>query len=378
LHLFLLLDKLCSMKKKLRVGILFGGQSAEHEISLLSAKSVYDAIDKKKYDVCLIGIDKKGQWHLGNETNFLSHPDDPKKVALNLLTKEATLLPYAADKQLVHTDSVENGEHLDVLFPLLHGPNGEDGTVQGLLKLAHIPFVGADVIGSAIAMDKDVTKRLLRDANIPTAKFIALKKIDQDSISFKKIVKSLGLPFFVKPANLGSSVAVSKVKNEEQFKKAVQDAFSYDNKILIEEYIQGKELWCSVLGNEKPIASLIGEIVPEHEFFDYAAKYYDDSDTLYHFPVPFPQPLLQQMQDLAIKTVQTLCCEGMARVDFFLDEKNNIFINEINTIPGFRETSLYPKLWKASGISYIELIDRLIMLAVERHTRDSQLKTTYA
>jgi len=366
------------MKKKLCVGILFGGQSAEHEISLLSAKSVYDAIDKEKYDVCLIGIDKKGQWHLGNASKFLSNPEDPKKVALNLLSDETTLLPYAAEKQLVTIASSKNNEHLDVIFPILHGPYGEDGTVQGLLKLSHIPFVGADVLGSAVAMDKDVTKRLLRDAHIPIAKFVTMKKNSQDDISFKEIVKTLGLPFFVKPANLGSSVAVSKVKNEEQFKKAIQEAFSYDNKILIEEYIQGKELWCSVLGNEKPIASLIGEIVPEHEFFDYAAKYYNDSDTRYHFPVPFPHPLLKKMQDLAIKTVQTLCCEGMARVDFFLDEKKNIFINEINTIPGFRETSLYPKLWKASGIPYTELIDRLITLAIQRHTRDAQLKNTYA
>ncbi|MBI4084812.1 MAG: D-alanine--D-alanine ligase, partial [Candidatus Levybacteria bacterium] len=300
---------------------------------------------------------------------------------------------------------------VDVVFPVLHGTYGEDGTIQGLLKLANIPFVGASVLGSAVGMDKDVMKRLLRDAGLPVARFIVVKRSDviarseapyhlvqgeatkqsqrdrhgrlgrprdDKGISFNEIVKQLGLPFFVKPANAGSSVGVSKVHNEKEFASAVNTAFSYDSKMLVEEFIKGREIECSVLGNENATASLPGEIIPTHEFYDYDAKYIDEKGAALQIPATLQQKKVKEVQALAVKAFQTLCCEGMARVDFFLNKNGKFFVNEINTIPGFTKISMYPKLWEASGVPYSELIDRLIQLAIERHKREQKLKTSYA
>ncbi len=406
------------MRKK-RIGILFGGRSAEHEVALQSAKSIIDAIDKKKYDIVLIGIDKKGKWHLSKQTHFLLNANNPRLIALNKSQTSVTLVPWQT-QQLTNLTN-ETTKPIDVIFPVLHGTYGEDGTVQGLLKLANIPFVGASVLGSAVGMDKDVAKRLLRDAGLPIAKFLVLKRnnvilaseapyrlvqgearpespishpresedqilnqampadrqVEDDKYSFDDIVKKLSLPFFAKPANAGSSIGVSKVKSESDFEKAVDDAFSYDNKILLEEFIYCREIECSVLGNENPIASLPGEIIPTHEFYDYDAKYIDENGAALQIPATLPQKKVKEVQALAVKTFQTLCCEGMGRVDFFLDKKNRFFVNEINTIPGFTKISMYPKLWEASGIPYPKLIDRLIRLAIERHERDQKLKTSY-
>ena len=361
--------------RKIRVGILFGGRSAEHEVSLQSAKNIVEAIDKKKYDVVLIGIDKKGRWHLGNSSHFLLNDSSPKHIKLNATNNNLTLLPYQSNKQLVSVDD-NSMETIDIVFPILHGTYGEDGTIQGLLKLADIPFVGASVLGSAIGMDKDVMKRLLRDAGLPISKFIVVKQNDKPS--FGEIKKQLGLPFFVKPANMGSSVGVSKVKSEKDFMNGLSLAFSYDTKILLEKYIDGREIECSVLGNEDPIASLPGEIIPKHEFYSYEAKYIDENGAALQIPAILPQKKIKEVQSLAVKAFQTLCCEGMARVDFFLDKKNKFFVNEINTIPGFTKISMYPKLWEKSGIPYPMLIDRLIRLAIERHKRDQKLKTSLA
>lgn len=346
------------MIKKIRVGIVFGGRSTEHEVSLQSAKNVIEALDKSKLEPVLIKIDKSGEWDW------------------NLLKKEK----------------------IDVVFPILHGSYGEDGTMQGLLKLFNIPFVGCSVLGSAIGMDKDVMKRLLRDAGIPITKFIVCHsgdppaggdsriRQDKDSgrapaslarMTFREAKKQLGLPMFVKPANAGSSVGVSKVKNEQQFKQAVKEAFKYDNKILIEEEIKGREIEVSVLGNKNPEASLPGEVIPTKDFYSYNAKYIDEDGAILEIPAKLTKSQIKRVQQVAIAAYRTLCCEGMARVDMFLTNNGKVLINEINTIPGFTKISMYPKLWEVSGLIYQDLITKLIELAIERHKREQKLKTSY-
>ncbi|MDP3940916.1 MAG: D-alanine--D-alanine ligase [bacterium] len=361
-------------KRKLRIGILFGGQSAEHEVSLQSAKNVIEALDKEKYEPVLIGIDKAGRWHLQERSSFLLNANNPKLIALNTSSQNVSLTPWRSDKNLQAVGEKDSAS-IDVVFPVLHGTYGEDGTVQGLLKLAHVPFVGASVIGSVLGMDKDVMKRLLVASGIPTADFLVYHISQKKGINYSNTVKKLGVPFFVKPANLGSSVGVTKVHSQGEFEKAVTDAFSYDTKILIEEYIEGRELECAVLGNEEPKASLAGEIVPTHEFYSYDAKYIDENGAKLLIPAKLPEKTLKTLQELAVKAFQVLCCEGMARVDFFLSKNGKLFVNEINTIPGFTKISMYPKLWEASGIGYTELIDRLIQLAIERFEKERKLKT---
>jgi D-alanine-D-alanine ligase len=362
--------------RKINVGILFGGKSAEHEVSLQSAKNVLDAIDKEKYDVTLIGIDKTGRWYLNDQSQFLLNSHDPKFIALEKTDKDVVLLPGDEGQRLLCISDHKASSKIDVVFPILHGPYGEDGTVQGLLKLANIPFVGPGVLGSAVGMDKDVTKRLLRDAGIPIAKFMVAYKWDQ-GLNFHEVVQNLGLPLFVKPANAGSSVGVSKVKNEEQFNKALDEAFAFDTKILIEECIVGREVECAVLGNEQPIASSVGEVIAQQDFYSYEAKYIDENGALLEIPAKLSPEAVSLIQEQAIKAFKVLCCEGLARVDFFLTKDNIAVINEINTIPGFTKISMYPKLWEISGISYKELIDKLIQLALARHAREQQLKTSY-
>ncbi|MBU4331944.1 D-alanine--D-alanine ligase [Patescibacteria group bacterium] len=365
------------MSKKLRVAILFGGKSAEHEVSLQSAKNVIEAIDKNKYEVVLIGIDKDGRWHLNQPSRFLLNADDPNLIALNKSDQSVAFLPGTTGEMTDLTQGHELGK-IDVVFPVLHGTFGEDGTVQGLLKLAEIPFVGASVLGSSVGMDKDVTKRLLRDAGIPIAKFLAFGQESRASIDFKKVKKELGAPLFVKPCNMGSSVGINKVSDEDGFKQAIEDAFKYDNKILIEEYIKGREIECSVLGNENPVASLPGEVIPHHEFYSYEAKYIDENGATLGAPAKLPGDIIQRVQGLAVETFKTLCCEGLARVDFFLKSDGEVVVNELNTLPGFTKISMYPKLWEASGISCTELIDRLIQLAIERFEKEKILKTTFS
>lgn len=362
-------------KKKINIGILFGGKSAEHEVSLQSAKNVFDAIDKKKYNPILIGIDKSGKWLLNNESKFLLNADDPKLIKLNQASDSVVLTPQGAGEISNLTDHSQNLK-IDVVFPILHGPFGEDGTVQGLLKLANLPFVGASVLGSAVGMDKDIMKRLLRDAGIPIGKFIVLKS--HESIpDFQKIKDELGLPFFVKPANMGSSVGVSKIHDETEYENSISKSFDFDTKIILEEYIKGREVECSVLGNDKPVASIPGEVISNHEFYSYDTKYIDEHGAVLEIPAKISDQIAKQIQELAIKTFQTLSCEGLGRVDFFLKDNNEIIVNEINTIPGFTKISMYPKLWEASGITYTELIDRLIQLAIERFNKEQKLKTNY-
>ncbi len=318
-------------KKKLKIGVLFGGKSAEHEVSIMSAKNVIKALDKKKYQVIPIKINKNGKF------NF----SIVKKV--------------------------------NVVFPVLHGPFGEDGSIQGLLKLSEVPYVGAGILGSAVSMDKDVMKRLFREAKIPIAKFITFHS--GENISFQKIKKGLGLPVFVKPANMGSSVGISKVQRENEFKKALKKAFKFDTKIIIEEFIDGREVECSVLGNDKPIASFPGEIITNQEFYSYDAKYIDKG-SIVDIPAKLPKKTKKKIQELAIKVFKVLNCEGMGRVDFFVKKNGEVVVNELNTIPGFTNISMYPKCWVASGLLVSKLLDKLIDLAIERFKRESKLKTT--
>ncbi len=319
-------------KNKLKIGVLFGGKSAEHEVSLASAKNIINALDKTKYEISKIKIPKDGKFNFSSIQKF------------------------------------------DVIFPVLHGPFGEDGSMQGLLKLSGVPFVGAGVLGSAIGMDKDVMKRLLKDAGIPIGKFITLKK--EDAVNFTKIKKELGLPMFIKPANMGSSVGVSKAKDEKELKKAVNLAFQYDHKIIIEEFIDAREIECAVLGNEHPMASVLGEIIANQEFYSYDAKYIDDGYVI-EIPAKIDKKTVKKIQELAIKVFKILECEGLARVDFFLKKNGGVLVNEINTIPGFTNISMYPKLWEASGLPQTKLLDRLIDLAIERFNKENQLKSSF-
>jgi D-alanine-D-alanine ligase len=357
---------------KLNVAILFGGKSAEHEVSLQSAKNVIEAIDKTKYKPILIGIDKTGQWLLNDNSQFLLNSENPKLIKLNSSSDEIALIPQSSG-EIINLSRPEAKQKIDVVFPILHGPFGEDGTVQGLLKLANVPFVGAGILGSAVGMDKDVMKRLLRDAGVPIAMFMAFKS--GDKIDFEAVVKTLGLPCFVKPANLGSSVGISKVKQLDEFAEAVTEAFKYDTKIIIERNINGREIECAVLGNDDPVASVPGEVIVNAEFYSYEAKYIDENGAILEIPAKLPGQTIKAIQALAIKTFKVLECEGLGRVDCFLKDDGQVIINEINTIPGFTAISMYPKLWEASGISYTELIDRLIQLAIERFDKEQKLIT---
>jgi len=359
--------------KKLRVGILFGGKSAEHEVSLQSAKNIADAIDKTKYEVSLIAIDKAGKWLLPNQAEFLLNASDPKKIALNTTGNDSVALVPQSSGEVTSLSNTQTLPKVDVVFPILHGPFGEDGTVQGLLKLAGVPFVGAGVLGSAVGMDKDVMKRLLRDSGVPIAKFVVLHQ--EESVDFAAISSELGLPLFIKPANLGSSVGVSKAKNKQEFDVAVAEAFEFDTKIIIEEFIEGRELECGVLGNQNPEASVVGEIVPHHEFYSYEAKYLDEDGAALVVPADIPKEAAEQLRALAVLVFKVLSCEGLARVDFFYTKEGKVFVNEINTMPGFTKISMYPRLWGVSGVSYTDLISRLISLALERFVQEQKLKT---
>lgn len=363
------------MKKKLRVALLFGGKSAEHEISLISARNIFQAIDKKKYDVLAVAIDKQGRWSVDEGARLLRDANF-SKVESKGIKNSVAVLPSENATPIVRTSSGRTLDGVDVVFPILHGPFGEDGTIQGLLKLAGVPFVGAGVLGSAVGMDKDVMKRLLRDAKLPIGKFLVFARQDQNAITFGQLTKALGLPLFVKPANLGSSVGISKVSRKNELAGAIKKAFRYDNKIIIEEGIRGREIECSVLGNEKPVASLPGEIVVQHGFYSYDAKYLDDKGARLEIPARLPKTIVRRIQRTAVQAYRTLCCEGMARVDFFLRPNGQVLVNEINTIPGFTKISMYPKMWQASGLSYSRLIDRLIALALERARKENKLDSS--
>ena len=361
---------------KLRVGIVFGGKSAEHEVSLQSAKNIVEAIDKTRFEVVLLGIDKQGQWHISDAQNYLLNAHDPAHIALRPSDITLAHIPGKAHQQMINAASGQPLDAIDVIFPIVHGTLGEDGSLQGMLRMANLPFVGSDVLGSAACMDKDVTKRLLRDAGLSIAPFVTLTRRTRDSFSFDEIKAKLGLPLFVKPANQGSSVGVSKVNSAEQYQQAVALAFEFDHKVVVEQGIQGREIECAVLGNDDPQASTCGEIVLNSEFYAYDTKYIDDNGAKVVVPAAISADVNDKIRHVAIEAYQTLGCSGMARVDVFLTENNDVVINEINTLPGFTNISMYPKLWQASGLDYTSLITRLIELALERHEADKALKTS--
>ena len=366
---------------KLRVGVVFGGRSGEHEISLRSARSIVDAIDRGRYDVTLIGIDRTGRWHLLDEPTF-RHLTDAALPALDDGGVEVLLPPAPGGSDLIipSTPSVAL-DRLDVLFPVLHGTFGEDGTIQGLFELADIPYVGSGVLGSALGMDKDVQKRLLQAAGIPVVAFltVTLRQWETDRSAVTTAAAEIGLPLFVKPANLGSSVGITKVTTLDALAAGVATALAYDNKVVIEQGISAREIECAVLGNDAPEASVPGEICPHAEFYSYEAKYVDQSGATLRIPAPLTPTQTAAVRDLAVQVFLLLDCAGMARVDFFLDrDTDTLYVNELNTIPGFTTISMYPKLWEASGVSYAELIHRLIDLALQRHAQRRRLKRTYA
>jgi D-alanine-D-alanine ligase len=385
--------------KKLRVGILFGGRSGEHEVSLLSAASVVNAIDKTKYEVVPVGITKDGRWVTAGDAERLLTGEaqeegkhlragDPETTpgAAVLATGESVVVPPepahrgGASLAPFQTDAVlrrasDRAINVDVIFPVLHGTFGEDGTIQGLLELADIPYVGAGVLGSAAGMDKDVMKALFIAAGLPIVKHVTILRGDWDENPKKteKLVESkVKYPMFVKPANLGSSVGISKAHNRRELGPAIYEAAKFDRKVVIEQGVGGakqkaREIECSVLGNDKPAASVPGEIVPGKEFYDYTAKYLDEGSELI-IPAKLTKAETKKVQELAIKSFRAVDCSGLARVDFLMDPKTRkLYVNEINTMPGFTAISMYPKLWAASGLGYADLIDRLIQLGLERH-----------
>ncbi|AKZ65932.1 D-alanine--D-alanine ligase [Candidatus Palibaumannia cicadellinicola] len=353
---------------RLRVGLIFGGHSAEHEISLQSANHIVDMIDKNKFDVILLGIDKEGQWHLQDNLDYLINYDNPKYIALKKSNKNIAIIPGRKQHQLVNIDTLEAlSQQLDVIFPIVHGTLGEDGSMQGLLCMANLPFVGSPVLGSAVSMDKDIAKRLLRDANITVVPSITITSANYENFSYDKIIDNLGPSLFIKPANQGSSVGVSKVTDRISFDKALTLAFRFDNKVLVESTIQGRELECAVLGNNKPQTSVCGEIILREPFYSYEKKYFSTYGVQIVVPADINKEISNTIRCVAVNAFNALNCAGMARVDFFLTDKNQILVNEVNTLPGFTKFSMYPKLWQASGVSYTELISRLIELAIERY-----------
>jgi D-alanine-D-alanine ligase len=385
--------------KKLRVGVLFGGRSGEHEISLLSAASVLHAIDKTKYDVVPIGITKDGLWvtaaHAealleGKQQPRALRAGDPNTTSSAAVlaqgsaivippvpaqTSPASMVPFQTGVTEMSRRWTDHSIQVDVIFPVLHGTFGEDGTIQGLLELADIAYVGAGVLGSACGMDKHIMKELFRSAGLPLVKHVTILRSDWEASPAKaqRLIESkLKYPVFVKPANLGSSVGISKVRKRAELAPAMKEAARYDRKLVIEQGVGGKkrkarEIECSVLGNDKPAASIAGEIVPATEFYDYDAKYLDEGSQLI-IPAKLTKTQTKQVQQLAIQAFQAVDCSGPARVDFLMDPASGKFyVNEINTMPGFTAISMYPKLWAASGLSYPDLIDRLIQLGIDRH-----------
>lgn len=362
--------------RKLRVGIIFGGKSTEHEVSLQSAKNIFEALDKQKFEVTLLGIDKQGEWHLNAATDYLLNAENPALIALNRSNNNIALVPGKAQHQLIESQNAHTLQQVDVIFPIVHGTLGEDGSLQGLLRMANIPFVGSSVLGSAMSMDKDITKRLLRDAGLKVTPFITLTRASRHHANFTTISNKLGLPLFIKPANQGSSVGVSKVTNEEEFTRAIELAFSFDHKVLIETAVVGREIECAVLGNDHPKASVCGEIITSDAFYAYDTKYISETGARVLVPADLPDDVSNRIRQIAIEVFQIMECKGLARVDVFLTPDNDILINEINTLPGFTNISMYPKLWEASGLGYSELITTLIELALERHQQDQQLQSS--
>lgn len=370
---------------KKRVAVIFGGQSSEHEVSRFSAQSIIENLDKNKYDVVMIGITREGKWLTYEgpveklatgewEAIAESKCHSPKSLAAETCGDSANI-----DNEIekIRGENKPGGKY-DVIFPVLHGTNGEDGTIQGLFELAGIPYVGCGVLGSALGMDKYYAKIIFEKEGIPQAKYLVFNKKqvlrDMEKV-VEEVEKTFGYPCFVKPCNCGSSVGVSKPHNREELVNALNLAIEYDRRVLVEEYIEGQEVECAVLGNDDPIASTVGEIIPCNEFYDYNAKYSNESTSEIIIPARLPHETIEKIREYAVRAFKALDCSGLARVDFFVHKKTGrVYINEVNTMPGFTKISMYPKLWEASGIPYSKLLDKLIELALEKYEEKKELK----
>ncbi|MEM9545361.1 MAG: D-alanine--D-alanine ligase [Bacteroidota bacterium] len=359
---------------KIKVGVVFGGRSPEHSISLLSASNVIENMDKDRFEVIRLAIDKNGIWHYNEGELELKNPGNAQLVALPEYDNAIYLSQNTGDRTIVDQATGNVITEIDVLYPVLHGAFGEDGSIQGLAKVAGLPCVGCGILGSSAGMDKDVTKRLLRDSGIGIANFVTLRKGYNDHLTYDEIKKSIGGELFIKPANLGSSVGVSFVDNEEDFNKAVKEGFEYDPKVIVEEKIVGREIECAVLGNEQPQASVIGEILPKTEWYTFENKYVDDDGAGLEIPAKLTEEETERARSIAINSYVNLECCGLTRVDMFLKPDGEIIVNEVNTLPGFTKISMYPKLWGYSGIEYRDLITKLIELAIEKFESEARLK----
>jgi len=356
---------------KLTVGLVYGGRSVEHEVSVASATSILGALDPSRYDVALIAIGRDGRWHLGAPGTLPEHVEQ---------SPEVTLPAVPGQRALVSVASGRTARQLDVVLPIVHGTGGEDGSLQGFLELAGVPYVGAGVLGSAVQMDKEITKRLLAAAGLPVVPGELVQQhalAHDEAAEMERVVRALGLPLFVKPACLGSSVGISRVASAQELVPALHEAARYDTKILVEQALDAREIEVAVLGNEHPEASVPGEIVPKATWYDYESKYVDEGTEL-RVPAPLPEALGEEIQALALAAFRVLEGAGLARVDFFVERgSQRVFVNEVNSLPGFTEISMYPRLWSASGLPYPALLDRLIELALERARVQQALERTY-
>jgi len=359
------------MKKK--IAIIFGGRSSEHEVSIRSAYNILKALNLSLFEPILIAVSKQGTWYQITEKEMgeIKFVDDQK----NAPQKAVSLVSFHGEAMLIDLQNFAK-QKIDCAFPIIHGTNGEDGALQGLLKMANVPFVGCGVMSSAVAMDKEAMKIVMTAAGIKNAKYAVLKSHEKNN--FTSIKEQLGLPFFIKPANAGSSVGVHKIKTESDFESKLKDAFQYDHKVLAEEFIEGREIECSVMGlNQNPKAGTPGELIVKHEFYSYEAKYLDDNGAEIIIPAKTDVDKIEEIRKLAIKTYKALFCDGLTRVDFFMKKDGTLYVNEINTLPGFTKISMYPMMWEASGLKYSDLITELINFAFAKFEYENQLKMTY-
>jgi D-alanine-D-alanine ligase len=371
-------------RKKLRIGLIFGGRSGEHEVSLASATSVMENLDREKYEVVPIGITKEGGWLLGTEPARLMAAEQHINHTENTETETTTAVTLTGDPRMRRLIPLESGEQLqdngalDVIFPVLHGTYGEDGTLQGLLDMADVPYVGCGVLGSALGMDKEKMKMVFQAVGLPSVDYLVYRRNEWErspTTIMDAIEQRLGYPCFVKPVNLGSSVGINKAHDRAELEHAINVAAEYDRKIIIDRGINCRELECAVLGNDEPLASVVGEVIASNEFYDYHAKYLDNKSKVI-IPADIPQATAEEVRRQAVTAFLALDLSGLARVDFFLEkESGQVYINEVNTMPGFTQISMYPMLWEASGLTYAQLLDRLVELAIERH-QDKQRNRT--
>ena len=362
----------------LTIGIVCGGRSGEHEVSLQSAFGICNALDRSRFAPLLVAIDPDGVWRAGPAEALLLNPTDPARIRIDTKHEPVILAGEGGRGVLLARGGGREVARIDLFFPIIHGTDGEDGALQGMLRVLGLPFVGSDVLGSAVGMDKAVMKRLLRDAGLPVARWAEFTTAEAAEAALSQLERDLGLPVFVKPAALGSSVGIAKVTRREEFSPAVREALRFDRRILVEEAIVGREIECSVLGNRPPTAwppqaSLPGEVIPRDGFYSYAAKYLDPAGAGLAIPAKLDGPAVRRVRELALRVFDALEAEGLARVDLFLKSDGELVVNEINTLPGFTPISMYPKLWEATGLKYADLLTRLIELGLERHRERGKL-----